>query len=270
VRLRARELTVLAAAALALSGAALRASAQGRAPKKTTPRPVEQSAPRKATARPEDQSKAGGSTSTTTNAASVKSKEDPNAERYVYEFSQPDFYVYFIHIEHDERGHGLIRFERRNDTEQITDPLELSPAALARIRARWAALNFLDSTENYQGSRTYPSMGRTKLTLRRGVRERTAEFNYSQNADAQGLAEEYRRAGEQALFVFDISVALENQPLETPKLLERLEALIERDYLSDKRQLVPLLRDLTEDERVPLIARNQAARILKKLDKQGQ
>jgi hypothetical protein len=271
-----------AAAALALSGAALRASAQGRAPKKTAPRTVEQSQPKKVTTRPEDESKTGGSSSTSnatggtsstsnaTGGTSVKSKEDPNAARYVYEFSQPDFYVYFIRIEHDDGGHGLIRFERRNDTEQITDPLELSPAAMERIRAHWAALNFLDSTENYQGSRTYPSMGQTKLTLRRGVRERTAEFNYSQNADAQGLAEEYRRAGEQALFVFDIGVALESQPLETPKLLERLESLIERDYLSDKRQLVPLLRDLTEDERVPLIARNQAARILKKLDKQGQ
>ena len=270
--LRVKALTTFAAAALTLSGAALRASAQGRAPKKTTPRTVEQSQPKKVTARPEDQSKTAGSssTSTTANGPSVKSKEDPNAARYVYEFSQPDFYVYFIRIEHDDGGHGLIRFERRNDTEQITDPLELSPAAMERIRAHWAALNFLDSTENYQGSRTYPSMGQTKLTLRRGVRERTAEFNYSQNADAQGLAEEYRRAGEQALFVFDIGVALESQPLETPKLLERLESLIERDYLSDKRQLVPLLRDLTEDERVPLIARNQAARILKKLDKQVQ
>src|SRR5207237_2881737 len=144
-----------------------------------------------------------------------------------------------------------IRFERRNDTEQITDPLELSPAAMERIRAHWAALNFLDSTENYQGSRTYPSMGQTKLTMRQGGRERTAEFNYSQNADAQGLAEEYRRVSEQALFVFDINVALESQPLETPKLISRLESLVNSNFLSDAQQLVPLLRQLTEAERVP-------------------
>jgi len=269
VSLRVKALTTFAAAALTLSGAALRASAQGRAPKKTTPRTVEQSQPKKVTARPEDQSKTAGSssTSTTANGPSVKSKEDPNAARYVYEFSQPDFYVYFIHIEHDDGGHGLIRFERRNDTEQITDPLELSPTAMERIRAHWAALNFLDSTENYQGSRTYPSMGNTKLTMRRGGRERTAEFNYSQNADAQGLAEEYRRVSEQALFVFDINVALESQPLETPKLISRLESLVNSNFLSDAQQLVPLLRQLTEDERVPLVGRNQAARILKKLEK---
>ncbi|MDT7688749.1 MAG: hypothetical protein QOE46_1508, partial [Acidobacteriota bacterium] len=46
--------------------------------------------------------------------------------------------------------------------------------------------------------------------------------------------------------------------------------LIERKYLSDSQQLIPLVRTLTEDERVPLIGRNQAARILKKLQKQTQ
>src|SRR5256714_13435064 len=76
------------------------------------------------------------------------------------------------------------------------------------------------------------------------------------------LMSKTKSAGEQALFVFDINVAVESQPLETPKLLERLESLIERDYLSDKRQLVPLLRDLTEHERVPLVARTQAPRLL--------
>jgi hypothetical protein len=253
------------AAALAFTGAALRTPAQ----RKVTPRPAEQGQPKKVSVRPEDQDgKAGEQTPSSPNGPAASSKEDPNAAHYTYEFSQPDFFVYFIHIEHDDKGHGLIRFERRSDTEQITDPLELSATALERIRARLAALRFLDSTANYQGERTYPSQGKTRFTMRQGGRERTTEFNYSQNADAQGLAEEYRRAAEQALFVFDIKVALESQPLETPKLLNRLESLISRDYLSDKQQLVPLLRDLTEDERVPLVGRNQAARILKKLEKQ--
>jgi hypothetical protein len=65
-------------------------------------------------------------------------------------------------------------------------------------------------------------------------------------------------------------VALESQPLETPKLINRLGELIERDFLSDRQQLVPLVRELSEDERVPLVGRNQAARILKKLEKQAQ
>ena len=260
---------ILLSAALALPGAALRAHAQ----KKTTARPAAaptQTQPKKVSSRPEEDSKPASQTSAKPTPAKSADKTDPNAALYVYEFSQPDFFVYFVHIEHDDKGKGTIRFERRSDTEQITDPVEISPAALERIRAHFDALKFLDSTENYQGEKTYPSQGKTKLTLKRSGRERTAEFNYSQNADAQGLADEYRRVSEQALFVFDVSVALENQPLETPKLINRLESLIDRKYLSDIQQLLPLIHTLSEDERVPLVGRNQAARLLKKLDKQTQ
>lgn len=265
--MRGRVPALCAAAALVFTGAALRTSAQ----RKTTPRPSEQTAPKKVTSRPEDQGQAGSSsTSGPTSNSAGGAKEDQSAAHYVYEFSQPDFFVYFVHIEHDDRGHGSIRFERRSDTEQITDPLEIAPAALARIRAHFNALRFLDSNENYQAPRNYPSQGKTKITLRQGGRERTAEFNYSQNQDAQGLADEYRRVSEQALFVFDINVALESQPLETPKLIDRLDSLINSNFLSDTHQLIPLVRQLTEDERVPLVGRNQAARILKKLEKQSQ
>jgi hypothetical protein len=261
---------IVFAAALLLSGAALHIHAQ----KKVTPRPAPaQSQPKKVSSRPEDESKPASTPQTSakpTSTPTLSKAADPNAVAYEYEFSQPDFFVYFVHIEHDDKGKGTIRFERRSDTEQITDPIQLSPAALERIRARFDALKFLDSSENYQGEKTYPSQGKTKLTLKQSGRERTTEFNYSQNAEAQGLAEEYRRVSEQALFVFDVSVALENQPLEMPKLINRLESLIERKYLSDTQQLIPLIRELSEDERVPLVGRNQAARLLKKLDKQTQ
>ncbi|HJQ31498.1 MAG TPA: hypothetical protein VJ866_04950 [Pyrinomonadaceae bacterium] len=261
------------AAALLILGAALHTSAQSASARKATPRPTpEQSQqsqtgqPKKVSTRPEDAS--GQEDVPASVKAGAPAKADPNAVRYSYEFKQPDFYVYFIHIEHDDKGRGQMRFERRSDTEQITEPFELSPAALARIRAKWEALGFLESQVNYQGERTYPSQGQTKLSVRRGGKEKTTEFNYSQNSDAQGLAEEYRKASEQALFVFDLNVALESQPLETPKIINRLESLIGRNYLSDPQQLVPLLRQLTEDERVPLVGRNQTARILKKLEKQ--
>ena len=266
--MRVRVIGLSAAAALAVAGAALHTPAQ----RKATPRQPEQTAPKKVTSRPEDQGKTGGpsSSSKATANAAAPAKEDPNVAHYVYEFRQPDFFVYFVHIEHDDRGRGSIRFERRSDTEQLTDPLEISPAAMERIRAHFAALKFLDSTENYQGPRTYPNQGKTRLTLRQGGRERTAEFNYSQDKNAQELANEYRKASEQAELVFELEIARESQPLDTPKLINRLDSLIDRDYLSDRQQLVPLIRELTEDERVPLVGRNQAARILKKLEKLAQ
>lgn len=271
--MRVKVLGFAFAAALVSTGAAFRTQAQ--APRKATPRPspapaVQQVQPKKVSQRPEDGKGTEEVPASVRAGVPAKPKEDPNAGHYVYEFKQPDFFVYFIRIEHDDRGRGQIRFERRSDTEQLTEPFELSEAALARVRAHWEALGFLDSQANYQGERTYPSMGQTKLTMRRGGRERTAEFNYSQDEHAQGLANEYRKASEQSVLVFELQVARESQPLETPKLINKLDSLIERDYLSDRQQLVPLIRELTEDERVPLVGRNQAARILKKLEKQAQ
>jgi hypothetical protein len=273
VSMRVKFFALAFAAALVSTGAAFRTQAQ--APRQATPRPtpsptVEQRQPKKVSQRPEEGKGAEEVPASVRAGVPAKPKEDPNATHFVYEFKQPDFFVYFIRIEHDDKGRGRISFERRSDTEQITEPFELSAAALARIRGHWEALQFLDSQANYQGERTYPSQGQTKLTMRRGGRERTAEFNYSQDKDAQGLSEEYRKASEQSVVVFELQVARESQPLETPKLINKLDALINRDYLSDSQQLVPLVRELTEDERVPLVGRNHAARILKKLEKQGK
>ena len=244
--MRVSFLRLFLTAALLIPGAALCTPAQSAAQRKAAPRPAptpEQGRPKKVTNRPGEVGGAEDVPASARAGAAPQAKEDPNAARYVYEFKQPDFYVYFVHIEHDDAGRGQMRFERRSDTEQTTEPFEFSPTAIARVRARWEALQFLEAQANYQGERTYPSMGQTRLSVSRGGRERTTEFNYSQNADAQGLADEYRRATEQALFVFDIGVAVESQPLETPKLLGRLEALV---------------------------GRNHAARILKKLEKQSQ
>ena len=100
-----------------------------------------------------------------------------------------------------------------------------------------------------------------------GSRKRTAEFNWSNNADVWSLAQEYRRVADQAIFIFDMTVARENQPLNTPSLLRQLESMFNRKGLSDPKQLVPLLKELLTDERVPLIARNHAERLLKKIEK---
>jgi hypothetical protein len=186
---------------------------------------------------------------------------------YAYEFQQPQFYINHIIIKHDASGRGEISFQRQGDTEALTDPLELSESARKRIIGLWEALHFLDSSENYQAEKQFPHLGTMKLKMRRGTQERVAEFNWTNNPSARALADEYRRASNQAIFVFDIGVARQNQPLDSPKLLDTLDSYISRNEISDAQQLIPLLRDLNTDERLPLIARNHAARIVKKLEK---
>ena len=193
--------------------------------------------------------------------------ETEDIELYIYEFSQPQFVVPRFIVKHNAQGQGSITFERRNITEAFTEPFTFSPAALARVVALWSKLNFLDSTENYQAEKDFSHLGTTLLTMQASERTRTATFNWTKNPEAVALVTEYRRVMDQALFVFDINLARTNQPLEAPGIMKRLEILVARNGISDAGQIAALLRDLTTDERIPLIARNKAEKLLKKIEK---
>lgn len=186
---------------------------------------------------------------------------------FIYEFSQPEFYVRHIIIEHDVTGKGKVSFERKDVDDVLSDQLELSPAALARINALWQALGYLESRTSYQAKKQFAHLGTIKLCVRRNGKEKWTTFNWTEDKSAAALATEYRRLADQAILVFDLKVARENQPLATPKLLDTLEHLLARNELADPPQLVPLLRDLAIDERLPLIARNAATRALKKIER---
>lgn len=190
-----------------------------------------------------------------------------DSTRYSYEFTQPDFLIKHIIIEHDASGHGRIRFVQRSEETFVEEPLQLSAEAMSRISGLWEGLRFLDSTESYQSDRSYPHLGTMRLKMERDTRQRTAEFNWTNHAQASSLVTEYRRAADQAILVFDLSVARESLRLNTPKLMEHMESLLKRNGLSDPKQLLPLLKDISTDDHIPLIARNHALRLIKKIEK---
>ena len=203
----------------------------------------------------------------TTSAGAISNNNSSDPVKYSYEFSQPKFYVKHIVLEHDANGRGTVTFERLNEDVSVTEPLQLSAAALTRINAAWQALQFLDSSADYQADKQFPHLGTMRIGMQRGEQKRIAEFNWTNNPDASTLANEYRKAADQAILIFDISIARQNQPLNAPKLMEAMESLLKRDALSDAQQLLPLLKELSTDERVPLIARNHALRLIKKIQK---
>src|SRR5215216_3005792 len=187
--------------------------------------------------------------------------------KYSYEFSQPKFYIKHIVLEHDASGRGTVTFERLNEDTPIVEPLQLSSAALARIASSWQALQFLESDTDYQANKQFPHLGTMRIGMQRGDRRRVAEFNWTNNSAASTLVNEYRKAADQAILIFDISIARENQPLNMPKLMEAMESLLKRNALSDPKQLLKLLQDLSTDEHIPLIARNHALRLIKQIQK---
>lgn len=191
-----------------------------------------------------------------------------SSSNFTYEFKKDTFYIKRILINHDASGKGKITFEKQDLNEPIVDPIAVSPTALAKINELLTTLDFINSSENYQTEQLYPQLGEMRFVQKIGEKSRVAEFNYTNNLTARSLADEYRKIGEQAIWLFDMSVSRENQPLESPKLMGRLQNLIKRNQISDPVQLIPKLREFSNDERLPLIARNRAASIVKSIEKQ--
>lgn len=193
--------------------------------------------------------------------------EKQKPPEYTYVFERPGFTYERIRIEHDDAGIGKITFKRSAFDEVITDPVSLSEKTMAKLRGAFDALDFLDSREEYQAARDYSHLGNIELTLRRGGRERTVRYNWSDNKNAKALMDEYRRISNEFIWRFEISLARENQPLQAPGLMEVLAGYLRRSEISDPKNLTPILSELSSDERLPLIARNRAAELKKQIEK---
>lgn len=187
---------------------------------------------------------------------------------FYYQFDQPAFFINQMKIQHDDNGKGEITFSKRDFAETYTDPLQLSPLTVEKLKGHWNALNFLDSTETYQTSKDYSHLGVVKLSQKRDARERLVELNWSDNKDTKALMDTYRNVGQIYVWMFDINLSRENQPLEAPKLMEAIDGMLRRNEVPDPQHLLPLLKDLSEDERIPLLARNHAAKIVKQIEKE--
>jgi len=186
---------------------------------------------------------------------------------YFYEFTQPKFVITKITITHDGSGKGTLTFSKGEFDEPITEPLQLSQTTLDKINGSLTALDFLNSTENYQYEKDYSHLGNVAFRLKKDGREREVHYNYTTNKDAKDLMDEYRRISNQIIWMFDMNVARVNQPLDAPRQMDALDSYMQRNEIADPSQLVPFLKGLTDDERIPLIARNHAGKMIKQIEK---
>lgn len=205
--------------------------------------------------------------SKTVSGETISHNNDKDEPIYIYEFSQPNFLLSQIIIKHDANGKGTISFLKKGVDEMISDPISLSPATLEKINNLLKALNFFESNENYQYEKDYSHLGNVKIKVKKDGREREAKFNYTTVQDAKKLADEYRKIGQQYVWIFDINLARENQPLESPRLFDVLDSLIRRNEISDPSQMISFLREISNDERMPLISRNHARKLVKEIEK---
>jgi hypothetical protein len=105
------------------------------------------------------------------------------------------------------------------------------------------------------------------LQVTQGGKTREARFNYTENKDAEALVAILRGLATREIFAFDLETAARYYPLDTPDLLKALKDEIARKRVTDASALVPLLRDLSGNIGVPLIARNKAEELAKSLER---
>ncbi len=196
-----------------------------------------------------------------------KPAKSQGKNHYSYEFTRPGFVYEKIVIDHDETGKGTISFLKDGFEEMLTDPVQLSPVTLAKINDALGELNFLESDEEYQHQNDFSHLGNIKIKINRGGRERSVKYNWTENKFAKTLMDEYRRIGNEYTWRFEMLVARENQPLLTPGMMDGLDAFIKRNEISDPTEMLPFLTELSNDERLPLMARNRAAKLIKQIDK---
>lgn len=186
---------------------------------------------------------------------------------YFYEFTRPGFVVSHVVIEHDAAGKGKISFLKQDFRSMMTDPLLLTSATVMGINETLDRMNFLTSTEDYQYEKDLSNMGNIQIRFKKDGRDRLVKYNWTTNKDAKFLMDEYRRITNEAVWKFDMAVARENQPLQTPGMVDALDSYLKRNEITDPPHLVPFLKELTNDERLPLIARNRATRMIAQIEK---
>jgi hypothetical protein len=200
----------------------------------------------------------------------VQSEADrpaPAEPGFRYVFENPRFYIPWIQLDLSPEGTGSVRFRRGESDDTIDQPVKLQPPTLSRIAELIARSGFLTSSEDYQNKRDFAHLGWMTISVNQGGKQRTVRFNYTQNQDIAELAEIFRAISNQAIALFDVDLAIQHQPLDLPKMLDSLENELRLERLAEPDQLIPKLRDIAQDDTLPLISRNQATRLINNIQK---
>ena len=185
---------------------------------------------------------------------------------YRYYFENERFIVRYQEVLIEPSGRGHYRFKKKDMDEQTLD-FDVSPRVTGEIQGLIDQLAFFDSTENYQHKKDFSHLGTMTLTARRGGRERTTTFNYTDNGAQNQLVQIFRGLATQENRIFEMEAVRATDPISMPAQLRILEGELKSHNITDPHRFVGMLASLKGDESVPLIARNHADRLLLLIDK---
>jgi len=186
---------------------------------------------------------------------------------FKYTFENHRFYMPWIQLDLSPEGAGIVRFRRGESDDVLDRKVKLLPSTVNRIAELIARTAFLTSDEDYQSKRDFAHLGWMTISVSQGGRQRTVRFNYTEKQDIGELADIFRAITNQAITLFDIDLSIQHQPLDLPRMLDSLENELHLERFAEPDQLIPTLREIAQDDTLPLIARNHATRMITSIQK---
>ena len=186
---------------------------------------------------------------------------------FKYTFENPRFYIPWIQLDLSPEGAGIVHFRRGESDDLLDRKVRLLPSTLSKIAELIARTSFLTSDEDYQSKRDFSHLGWMTISVNQGGKERTVRFNYTEKQDIGELSEIFRAIANQAIMLFDIDLSIQHQPLDLPRMLDTLENELHLERYAEPDQLISTLRDIAQDDTLPLIARNHATRLITSIQK---
>ena len=186
---------------------------------------------------------------------------------FSYVFENPRFHVPLIEIDLTADGSGELRFKRGESDDILDRKIKLLPETLARIRQLMEDSQFLASEEDYQHKKDFSHLGWMTILARQGERERRVRFNYTEHLQVQEMSAIFRAIATQEMHLFDIDLSQQFQPLDLPRQIEILENDLRLARIAEPERLLEPLREIADNDVLPLIARNRAKRLIESIEK---
>jgi hypothetical protein len=186
---------------------------------------------------------------------------------FTYRFENTRFYIPVIDLQINADRGSKLSFKQGESDDTIDQAFTLAPETMDKLLDLITRSKFMESNEDYQSKKDFSHLGWITITATEGQRRRTIKFNYSQNKDVANLADIFRAIATQWIDIFHVKVAVEHQPLDLPAQLDALENDLQLERLAEPEQVARILRDISQDDTLPLIARNHADRIISAIHK---
>lgn len=197
----------------------------------------------------------------------LTARQSGPARKYLYHFENPQFDTSLIEIEVSDSGKGLFRFRNKDAEGVIENELDLKPSTISALRQSYGSLSYLEGDESYQSKYDYPHLGTVTIGVVDSKGERKTVFNFTQHPLMSKLLVLFRNIATQELSYFRIVLDLRHYPLDIPKELTALESNLKGKRIPEPERFVPLLKEILNSEQTLLIAKRQAGKLLKEIEK---